>query len=464
MEDALVQDTAEQNLDPRLKSLAGLLQMERDIRQLHNRDQLKFMICNETHRLVPYDQAIFVVFPVSDSSQHDLQSVKVEAISSMSQVDNDAPLVAWLKSVIKHLIKTGDARNISEIKPDSIPLILRKEWFSWCPGQALWCPLISTSGIIQGGLWLLRKKTWLKSDITILDYLADAYTYSWEALAPQQSWRQVLYAHLSGRIKWFLLLFILLGFIPVRMSVLANAQVVARNPIVISAPMDGVIHEINITPNQEVTKGDVLFTLDDTNIRNKHAVANKALEVADANYLRATQQAFADARSKSELAILKAVLAEKQAEVDYYAEMLKRTQVIAEQSGVVIFDDINDWLGKPVVVGEKVMTLADIHDTWLEIWLPVDDAIALDQGAELRLFLNIDPVRSIKGVIQQTSYEATISPQDILAYRLKATFAADQQPPRLGLKGVAKVYSESVPLFYYIFRRPLAEARRWLGL
>lgn len=463
MEEVFSYPPAEENVDPRLKSLAGLLQMEREIRQSQSRDQLKFMMCNETYRLVPFDQAVFVVFSPYVDNSNQLRSIKVEAISSLSQVDSEAPFIIWLKSAIKHLDKKATVNDTLEVKPDMLPLDLSKDWFSWCPGQVLWCPFIAPSGRVQGGLWLLRKQSWLKSDKTIIAYLADAYRYSWDVLAPKPSIREVFYQYLTGRLKWLFLFFILLSFIPIRMNVLADAQVVARDPLVISAPLDGVIHSVNISPNQSVNKGDILFTLDDTNIRNQHVMAKKALDVAVANYLRVNQQAFADPRSKSELAILKAVLTEKRAEADYYAELLKRTQVTAEQAGVVIFDDINDWLGKPVVVGEKIMTLADIHDTWLEIWLPVDDAISLDPGAELQLFLNIDPMRSIKGIIEQTSYEANLSPQAILAYRLKASFVTAQQQPRLGLKGVAKIYADRVSLIYYLLRRPLAEMRQWLG-
>ena len=36
-------------------------------------------------------------------------------------------------------------------------------------------------------------------------------------------------------------------------------------------------------------------------------------------------------------------------------------------------------------------------------------------------------------------------------------------PPRIGLKGTAKVFGERVSLFYYLLRRPLAAARQFVG-
>jgi len=53
-----------------------------------------------------------------------------------------------------------------------------------------------------------------------------------------------------------------------------------------------------------------------------------------------------------------------------------------------------------------------------------------------------------------------------MAYRLRARFVDDDgaTPPRVGLKGTAKLYGETVPLAVYLFRRPLAAIRQHLGV
>ncbi len=50
-----------------------------------------------------------------------------------------------------------------------------------------------------------------------------------------------------------------------------------------------------------------------------------------------------------------------------------------------------------------------------------------------------------------------------LVYRVLANFEVDVVPPRIGLKGTAKVYGEEVKLLYYLLRRPFASVRRWTG-
>lgn len=152
------------------------------------------------------------------------------------------------------------------------------------------------------------------------------------------------------------------------------------------------------------------------------------------------------------------------AEVAYVKELLSRVEIRAPRAGIAIFDDVNDWIGKPVSIGERILVVADPGETELEIRLPVADAIALEGGAEVRLFLNIDPQRPIPARLSFAGYQADTTPEGVLAYRLKAAFDAGAAPPRIGLKGIAKLYGEDGTLGYALLRRPLAALRQRLGV
>ena len=64
------------------------------------------------------------------------------------------------------------------------------------------------------------------------------------------------------------------------MSTLAPAKIVAKDPLIVSAPIDGVIAEILVLPNTVVSEGQVLFTFEDTTFRSEYAVAERNLDVA----------------------------------------------------------------------------------------------------------------------------------------------------------------------------------------
>jgi len=250
----------------------------------------------------------------------------------------------------------------------------------------------------------------------------------------------------------------------VRQSALAPAEVVPRDPVLAAAPLDGVVADVFVAPNQAVAAGDPLFAFDDTELRNRHAVAERTLAVARAEYRQAAQAAFSDPRDSARLAVLRAQVDMREAELAFAAERLARVEVAAPAAGVAVFSDPNDWIGRPVATGERIMLIADPARAELRIFLPVGDAIALDPGAPVELFLDVAPLNPVPAVLTHAGYEAEVTPAGVLAYRVAARFAEDAEVPRIGLQGTAKIYGETVPLGLYLFRRPIAAARQALGL
>jgi pyruvate/2-oxoglutarate dehydrogenase complex dihydrolipoamide acyltransferase (E2) component len=239
--------------------------------------------------------------------------------------------------------------------------------------------------------------------------------------------------------------------------------VVAFQPTIVRAPFEGVVDHFEVQPNEQVEAGQVLLTLDPRAIENKLEVANKALAVAEAEYRQAAQQAVFDDKSRALLAVLKGRAEQRRADVTYNQSLLDRVKVTATRSGLALFDDPNTWIGKPVAIGERLIEIADPAQPEIEIWLPVADAITLSPGADVDFFLNIAPESPLRATLRQASYEASQSPGGLLGYRLKAKLSDPAHPPRIGLKGTAKVFGERVSLFYYLLRRPLAAARQFVG-
>jgi len=447
--------------DSKLLGLSTLLQLEKDIRHADNIDKFNFLVVNDARRLIEFHQAVLWKL---DPSGH---SASIKAVSGLAEIDRNAPYLVWLKKVYRHLLRQPDARQPHVITREALPPTLHDGWSEWSLGQCLWCPILSPSGKPLGGLWLNRKREWEPGEISLLEHLCDAYGHAWSALAGrQQSWHERVSHRLRAhKVRWGIAAtVVILLLLPVHQTVLAPAEVIAYQPDIVSAPLDGVIKTFHVEPNTAVAAGDLLFSMDDTTLRNRNEIAQKAMAVAQANYMRSAQKAFTDEDSKAELALLNARVEEKSAEVSYTAELLEKIHIRAEHGGIAVFSDANDWLGKPVVVGEKVLTLADPDAAELQIYLPVEDAINLEAGAKVRMFLNIDPTRPLGAQLRQASYEAEVTPDDILAFRLKASFDEGTPLPRMGLKGTAKIYGDKVPLFYYLMRRPIGALRQTLGI
>jgi multidrug efflux pump subunit AcrA (membrane-fusion protein) len=248
------------------------------------------------------------------------------------------------------------------------------------------------------------------------------------------------------------------------MSTLAPAEIRASDLVIVAAPLDGVIDRFYVRPNDPVTPGQTLFSFDATVLRSRHEVARRALTQADAELLSASQAAFADPQTKARIAQLRAQMELRRAELSLARDMLDRVTVKAERAGIAVFTDANDWLGKPVAVGERVLVLADPQAPEIDIQVPVGDALVLEEGSTVELFLNVDPLHPLGARLTQASYEAALSTAGVLSYRVKAALDAGEPPPRIGLRGTAKIRGERVPLALYLFRRPLALLRQTLGI
>jgi hypothetical protein len=452
-------NASQETKNPQLVALTTLLQLEKEARHADSHTALGFIAVNETHRLFPYNQAALCTITHTGR-------IKITAVSGVSTVDAHAPFIRWLHQLIKYYLKDAEkARQIEPIQSENLPSSIQSGWQKYETGEILWCPFIHIQGgYIEAGLLLFRTKIWRDAEITFLGYLMDAYAHAWSALLGKGIRKPI-----KPLRRWFFRLLLIVGLaastqLSIRESVLAPASVVAQSPLIVTAPMDGSIKQIYIQPNQTVKAGDKLFSLDNMVQKNRYTIAQKTLAVARADLLRAEQKAFLDPSSRGEIALLRAKVKEREAELEYVAVLLKRLEVRAEQDGIAVFTDVNDWLGKPVSVGEKVMFLANPKLTELELWVPVADAINLVPNAPVQLFLNTDPTHPLSASLYQASYEAELTPDNWLAFRAKAQFTQNNSLPRIGLKGTGKIYGAKVNIYYYLLRRPWASLRQSLGL
>ncbi len=102
-----------------------------------------------------------------------------------------------------------------------------------------------------------------------------------------------------------------------------------------------------------------------------------------------------------------------------------------------MFADAERLTGRPVQTGERLMEIADPNQAELRIELAVGDAIALEPGADIALFLDSDPLQRHTARLERSAYEAQPTAGGQLAYRLDANFT--EAPPRIGLRGTAKI-------------------------
>ncbi|MBF0109771.1 MAG: HlyD family efflux transporter periplasmic adaptor subunit [Magnetococcales bacterium] len=440
--------------------LESLLGLEHSLRKAPTREVAVRIMLDETRNLFSFRMAVLF-------GRFAGKRWRVQGASHVVDPDPQGPFLSWLTALLHQWTFEEPLFQPQRIDTTRLSAAQRFLWEQWLPPHGYWVFLVSPSGPPMAGIIWFCDTPLSPRQLWLLGHLGGSFGETWErfvvgrCLLHPGRWLRRLKP--GGAVFLTLTVVTVFAFIPVHLTVLAPARIVPIDPVAMNAPLDGVVARIFVQPNQEVREGTSLFRLEDTELENRHAIALKGLEVEAANLENARRKGFHDDRSRFEVALLEAAVAMKEAEVRFAAGQLALVEVRALRDGVAVFNDPNQWLGRPVRVGESVMVLADPGKVEVEGWIPVADAIALERGTRVGMFLNIHPHQPLAARLVMADFEARPSPEGLLGFRFRARFEGEVDGVRLGLRGAARIEGARVRLWYYLLRRPLAFLRQKTG-
>lgn len=429
---------------PAASPLQKLVALEGEVLAAADRLSLKHIAVNRTRALIPAGH----IFWLTQSGRR----LKIAAISSQATVDNNAPFVQWITAQME-----GRLRQDRLSKPAALEFSMRRadDDFSYPFPQGYYAPFRG-----GGGLLLTREHSFTDIEQSLILRLSRLFGASWDALGDKKR------ARMSGQKRRIVygvsILTLLAGLIPVPMTTLAPAEIIAAKPFIVTAPMDGVIDAVLVPANVPITKGQPLVQMVDTSYRNEYNLAGSEEVVADARLRQAGLSAFIDETAKREIAIAEAEKRLALTRKNYAKDRLSKTLISAPMEGLALFSKPQDWSGRPVSTGEAIMQIADPTRVSLRIDAPLSSGEVLQSGARVRMFLDADPLRPIEARLGRSSYYAENTPDGHMAYQVQAKLG-DGIQPRIGSRGVAKIYGRKAPLGYWLLRRPLTIIRQFFG-
>jgi hypothetical protein len=431
-----------------------ILQIERDARRAKTIPELRFLIANETRRMVGGRQ-VFLLQPFG-SNYH------VTAISSLTNVDRQSPLVQWIE---KKATQIAHGKKL----PSTLMLNLKADTNSLDEAAKIFpFPEASVTRIANqkdqelGLLIATRETPFSENDGVLQQRLSETFGHAWAALG---GLKKTLAARLRSPMIWASSAVMIgcIGLLPIPMTALAPAEVAPLEAMIIAAPIDGSIDQILVDPNKAVKEGEVLFRYVDTQAKGALDVAEREVAVAEAKLRQASQMAFVDPAAKRELAIARTELRLKKAEQAFAADVFERTTVRAPKDGLAVFADKRELIGRPVTAGMRVMELADPNKTLFKLQVPADDALVLTVGAKVRIFMDADPLNPVMAKVTRAAPMARPNEGGGLSFRTEAVLTDDNGMPPLGHRGTAQISGEKVSLAFYLLRRPLAALRQRIG-
>ncbi|MFT8417597.1 MAG: HlyD family secretion protein [Acetobacter sp.] len=409
-------------------------------------DELDFVLLNETSALLRYSQmALYDTIPGC-----------AKGVSGVAVFESSAPYVCWLDAVFKHMAGTQDTPRA--LSPADLPQALAEQWPQWLAASAVLLPLTCRQGS-KGLVLVARDDAWSAAEVRLLAIICNAYAQA-RVLAAMP--RAPVSPHHTRR-KWIIgagAFALALALFPVHSWVLAPAEVVAVDPVYIRAPYAGIVRQINVPPNGTITAGTSVVELERGELESQYQVASKAWQVARTEYDEAVQAGISDPKARAQAAQLRGRIDEQVAQMRYQAEQLQKTSIPALITGLALYNDPSEWVGRPVEAGERILMVAPALSNRIEIHLPVTEIGHFETGSAVRFFDNVHPDQPVDGHLIFASYSASLTPTATLAYTLRADMA---QNMRMGLNGTARIYGPRHMLIAWALRKPLGVLRQWIA-
>jgi multidrug resistance efflux pump len=262
------------------------------------------------------------------------------------------------------------------------------------------------------------------------------------------------------------ILLLLASFIPVPQTILAPVEIISRDISYIKAPANGLIRDVFVEPGDFVERGASLINLDTAQLEAQLEIALAEHAQLSVEYEQETIKALSEASARFRLAEIQAGLSEKSAQVDFLEEQIRQHAVTAPRSGVVSISEIEEIRGRPVSIGETLMTIADPEQLELELWLPLQTSLPVDAGDAVTVFLNSNPIDPYNGAVRYVTSQPQMRPDNSMGYRGRASLnEADKLPNSvLGQQGVARINTGIESLFMKLMRQPIAWIRQSVGI
>ncbi|MEL6521934.1 MAG: HlyD family efflux transporter periplasmic adaptor subunit [Pseudomonadota bacterium] len=440
--------------ETKLQNALALLQLDAEIRQISSVPELEFHMVNAAQRLLGFDQA-FLFYRAG-------RRLKLQAASSVVTVEKNAPLIVWLEKTLNRAIA-------EEAGADALMWLLPKHAdgpeASTFPFKGFyWHPFPARRGqAAPGGLLFVRRAPWSARQSSVAEHLIGAYDHALRALTGKRhpGSRGIVRKLVTGAVALSVLV---LAFVPVPLTALAPATIVGRDPVIVAAPLDGVIAEVAVRPNQMVQQGDLLFRFEDTELRNAFQIAQQEVAVAEAELTKLRSGSFLDQSAARDIAVAEADAAVAKARADLARQRLDRASVLSTGAGVVIFDNASDLIAQPVAIGEEIMELVDPAQLEVALTIALSDQAVMTMDAPVRIFLDANPLQPVAAEISDLSYRGTLQEDGTVAHNVSAELIDPPEGLALGARGMASVSGEQVPLWYAVLRRPISWLRQTTGL
>lgn len=445
-----------------IRVLALLNRLSLNAFKAKSKDKLIFLMLNDTLQILNYQRA--VLWDIEKEPQ-------LLGVSGQVEISKDSALAQkWLR-LVKELKNKGNPQKITIESFEENKEIFKEIQEARTQPAIQWIPVnIKDQPVL--GFWLERWDggLWRNEDLEVLGFLTQAYGAAWEHFAKPKR-----FAFLTKKKTLAIALIVLLGliFIRVPLRVVAPMEVVPKNPLHVTAPVDGVIEEVLVGPGESVKKGQPLAKYDESIAEHELKAAQKQVEMLKAELHRANTEVFGDKppptdadqsdRKLSDISVLRLQLEREEVQLSLINSQLEKMSLKSPEDGIVVIENPDEWRGHPVRIGDHILIVTDPFESKIRIWIPESDNVPFDKDKTIKVFLNTNPENDLAAHLIYISDSSSVNAKGVPSYVAEADWVNPSKNVKIGLRGTAVLYGQDVSLLYLIIRRPWSFTRDFLG-
>lgn len=222
----------------------------------------------------------------------------------------------------------------------------------------------------------------------------------------------------------------------------------------IVTPFDGFVESSLKRVGDRVTQGELIATLDDTDLRLDLVELSSGRAQAQSQYDEATAE-----HSRAKAKIFNAKIAQADARIQLAKEKLKRTQLISPLDGIIVKGDLSQSLGAAISRGELLFEISSLHEYRVNLMVDERDIGYIKPGQQVDIVLSALPDEKIEVLIKSIT-PVTRAAKGRNFFNVEARLLDEQGRFRPGMEGVSKISIEQ-RRYIWMWTRELAN---WLHL
>ena len=248
---------------------------------------------------------------------------------------------------------------------------------------------------------------------------------------------QRLYRSRSRRFRLILpvaLVVLIAGlFFPVTHKVVARAIVEGADQQQLVAPESGFIKAVFASAGDRVVKGQIIATLEDSELLIEQQKWKNELEKLETGYIQALSN-----KDRIELGVMQSRKRQAQAELDLVSRKISRVELRSPFDGVIVSGDLSQSLGAPVEMGHLLFEIASLDDFRLMLEIEEDDVFAIETGQKGLLRISALPKQTYETTLVSAVPVAITSDRKTV-FRMEATLEESDLELRPGMRGYARI-------------------------